>query len=299
MKTKKKNNGQVVGLQEKIFNIIMCILGIIITIIALYPVYYFLIASISKPFYVDTGDIIYKPYGFCLESYKQIIGNQKIWIGYGNTIFYTVFGTTVSMVLSTTLAYALASKKLVGKKFLTLFTIFTMWFNAGMIPTYMNIKSLGLLNSRMAIVLGFGMSTYNMIILKSFFQQIPDSLEEAAYVDGANNIVIFSKIMLPLSKPALATVTVFYAINRWNSYFWPMIILKDDVKTPLQVILKKMIVDRTANAADAAIVTVDSLTSPTTLIYATIVIAIAPMLFVFPFVQKYFKRGLTLGGVKG
>lgn len=159
----------------------------------------------------------------------------------------------------------------------------------------MNIKSLGLLNSRMAIVLGFGMSTYNMIILKSFFQQIPDSLEEAAYVDGANNIVIFSKIMLPLSKPALATVTVFYAINRWNSYFWPMIILKDDVKTPLQVILKKMIVDRAANAADAAIVTVDSLTSPTTLIYATIVIAIVPMLFVFPFVQKYFKRGLTLG----
>lgn len=299
MKTKKKNNGQVVGLQEKIFNIIMCILGIIITIIALYPVYYVLIASISKPFYVDTGDIIYKPYGFCLESYKQIIGNQKIWIGYGNTIFYTVFGATVSMVLSTTLAYALASKKLVGKKFLTLFTIFTMWFNAGMIPTYMNIKSLGLLNSRMAIVLGFGMSTYNMIILKSFFQQIPDSLEEAAYVDGANNIVIFSKIMLPLSKPALATVTVFYAINRWNSYFWPMIILKDDVKTPLQVILKKMIVDRAANAADAAIVTVDSLTSPTTLIYATIVIAIVPMLFVFPFVQKYFKRGLTLGGVKG
>ena len=299
MKTKKKNNGQVVGLQEKIFNTIMCILGIIITIIALYPVYYVLIASISKPFYVDTGDIIYKPYGLCLESYKQIIGNQKIWIGYGNTIFYTVFGATVSMVLSTTLAYALASKKLVGKKFLTLFTIFTMWFNAGMIPTYMNIKSLGLLNSRMAIVLGFGMSTYNMIILKSFFQQIPDSLEEAAYVDGANNIVIFSKIMLPLSKPALATVTVFYAINRWNSYFWPMIILKDDVKTPLQVILKKMIVDRAANAADAAIVTVDSLTSPTTLIYATIVIAIVPMLFVFPFVQKYFKRGLTLGGVKG
>ncbi len=299
MKAREKENRQVIGTGEKIFNVSMCILGVLITIISLYPIYYVVIASISNPLSVDSGDVIYKSVGVYFDSYLELFADEAIWTGYANTLFYTIVGTLVNMVASTTLAYALANKKLVGRKYFTMLAVFTMWFDAGLIPTYLNMKDLGLLDSRASIVIGFAISTYNVIILKSFFEQLPEALGEAAYMDGANNVMTFWKIMLPLSKPALATVAVFYAVNRWNGYFWAMMYLKDTSKAPLQLLLKRMIVDRTMNAAEASIVTVDSVTSPTTMIYATIVIAIIPMLFIFPFIQRYFKTGITVGGVKG
>lgn len=163
----------------------------------------------------------------------------------------------------------------------------------------MTFKDLHLLNTRTSIILGFAVNTYNLIIMKSFFEQLPESLEEVAFIDGASNFTIFWKILMPLSKPALATVGLFYAVGRWNSYFWAMNLLTDDSKMPLQVLLKKLIVDQQATASDAALVTSSSLSSPTTIIYATVIIAIVPMLAVFPFIQKYFKTGVTLGAVKG
>lgn len=299
MKRKKQRQGQVLGTGEKIFNLVMTIFGILVSLIVLYPIYYAVIASLSKPLFVENGSVMFAIKNFTLASYREAIKKSGVWLAYGNTIFYTVAGVAVNMLFTTTMAYALSKKKLLFRKFFTLFTIFTMWFNAGIIPTYLNFNELGMLNTRTAIVLGFAINTYNLIIMKSFFEQLPEALEEAAFIDGANNIITFYKIYLPLSKPALATVGLFYAINRWNSYFWAMQLLTDDKKAPLQVMLKKMIVDRVANAADAAIVTADSLSSPTTIIYAMIIIAIIPMLAVFPFVQKYFKTGITLGGVKG
>ncbi len=343
---KKKHQGQVIGTGEKIFNIAMIIMGIFISLVVLYPIYYALIASLSKPLYVENGSVMFSIRHFTLESYRQAVAKPGIWQAYGNTIFYTVAGVAVNMFFTTTMAYALSKKRLVFRKFFTLVAIFTMWFNAGIIPTYLNFKDFGLLNTRTAIILGFAINTYNMVIMKSFFEQVPYELEEAAFIDGANHFTIFYKIFLPLSKPALATVGLFYAVNRWNSYFpyeleeaafidganhftifykiflplskpalatvglfyavnrwnsyfWAMQLLTDDSKAPLQVMLKKMIVDRVANASDAALVTAESLSSPTTIIYAVIIIAIIPMLVVFPFVQKYFKSGLTVGGVKG
>ncbi|WP_395013712.1 carbohydrate ABC transporter permease [Robinsoniella peoriensis] len=186
-----------------------------------------------------------------------------------------------------------------GRKALTLFTVFTMWFSAGIIPTYMNFSNLGLLDTRAAIIFGFAIETYNLIIMKSFFEQVPEALEEAAFIDGAGHFRVLWNIYLPLSKPALATVGSFYGISRWNGYFWAMQLLKDDGKIPLQVFLKKLIVERVSNPSDAAIVTKASLTSPTTQVYALIILAVVPMIIVFPFIQKYFKSGLTLGGVKG
>lgn len=296
---RKKQVGRIIGRAEKTFNVAMIIIGIIITLVALYPIYYAFIASLSKPFFVENGSVMFKIKGFTLQSYKDAFQKNGIWTAYGNTVFYTVVGVTVNMAFTTSMAYALSKKKLVFRKFFTLFTIFTMWFNAGIIPTYLNFKDLGLLNTRTAIIFGFALNTYNLIIMKSFFEQVPESLEEAAFIDGANHIITFWKIYLPLSKPALATVGLFYGINRWNGYFWAMCILRDDNKLPLQVMLKKVIVDSVAGAEDAAIVTANSLSSPTTIIYALIIIAIIPMLLVFPFVQKYFKTGLTVGGVKG
>lgn len=284
---------------DKIFDIVLIVINLMICIVAVYPIYYTFIASISKPLFVENGTVMLFPYGTTFESYVKAAQLDGLWTAYGNTIFYTLVGTFVSMAFSTTMAYALSRTRLVWRKPITLFVVFTMWFNAGLIPTYSNFRDLHLLDTRTAIVLGFAINAYNLIIMKSFFEQLPDSLEEAAIIDGANNIRIFWSIFLPLSKPALATVGLFYAVGRWNSYFWAMTLLKSDAKMPLQVLLKKLIVEQASNTKDAALVTPLSLSSPTTVIYALIIIAIIPMLFVYPFIQKYFRTGLTLGAVKG
>lgn len=295
----KIKQGQVIGLGEKIFNAVMVILGVLITFIALYPIYYVLISSFSKPFFVENGNVLLKIKEFTTASYEAVFKRDGLWTSYGNAIFYTVFGLMANMFFTTTMAYALSRKYLIGRKILTLFTVFTMWFSAGIIPTYMNFNNLGLLNTRTAIIFGFAIETYNLIIMKSFFEQVPEALEEAAFIDGAGHFRVFWNIYLPLSKPALATVGLFYGISRWNGYFWAMQLLKDDSKIPLQVFLKKLIVERVSNPSDAAIVTKASLTSPTTQVYALIILAIVPIIIVFPFIQKYFKSGLTVGGVKG
>ena len=295
----KIKQGQVIGLGEKIFNAVMVILGVLITFIALYPIYYVLISSFSKPFFVENGNVLLKIKEFTTASYEAVFKRDGLWTSYGNAVFYTVFGLMANMFFTTTMAYALSRKYLIGRKILTLFTVFTMWFSAGIIPTYMNFSNLGLLNSWTAIIFGFAIETYNLIIMKSFFEQVPEALEEAAFIDGAGHFRVFWNIYLPLSKPALATVGLFYGISRWNGYFWAMQLLKDDSKIPLQVFLKKLIVERVSNPSDAAIVTKASLTSPTTQVYALIILAIVPMIIVFPFIQKYFKSGLTVGGVKG
>ena len=295
----KRKQGQVIGMGERVFNAVMIVLGIVITFIALYPIYYVLISSFSKPFFVENGDVLLKIKEFTTASYEAVFKRDGLWTSYGNAIFYTVFGLMANMFFTTTMAYALSKKYLMGRKLLTLFTVFTMWFSAGIIPTYMNFNNLGLLDTRTAIIFGFAIETYNLIIMKSFFEQVPEALEEAAFIDGAGHFRLFWNIYLPLSKPALATVGLFYGISRWNGYFWAMQLLKDDNKIPLQVFLKKLIVERVSNPSDAAIVTKASLTSPTTQVYALIILAIVPMIVVFPFIQRYFKTGLTVGGVKG
>ncbi len=296
---KKKSQHLIQSRGERVFNTIMIIVGIMISLIALYPLYYTLIASISKPLLVENGSVMFSPKALTFESYRQAAAKPGIWIAYGNTIFYTVAGVLVNMFFTTTMAYALSKKRLGFRKFFTLFTVFTMWFSAGLIPLYMTFRDFGLLNTRTSIIFGFAVNTYNLIILKSFFEQVPESLEEAAFMDGASNLRIFTTVYLPLSKPALATVGMFYAVNRWNSYFWAMNLIRDDNKMPLQVLLKKLIVDRVANETEAAIITHESMSSPTTVIYAIIILAIIPMMIAYPFVQKYFKSGLTIGAVKG
>ena len=295
----KRKQGQVIGMGERVFNAVMIVLGIVITFIALYPIYYVLISSFSKPFFVENGDVLLKIKEFTTASYEAVFKRDGLWTSYGNAIFYTVFGLMANMFFTTTMAYALSKKYLMGRKLLTLFTVFTMWFSAGIIPTYMNFNNLGLLDTRTAIIFGFAIETYNLIIMKSFFEQVPEALEEAAFIDGAGHFRVFWNIYLPLSKPALATVGLFYGISRWNGYFWAMQLLKDDNKIPLQVFLKKLIVERVSNPSDAAIVTKASLASPSTQVYALIILAIVPMIVVFPFIQRYFKTGLTVGGVKG
>ena len=284
---------------EKVFDICLNIFGIVLFAIVAYPLYYVLIASFSRPLPVEGGDVILHPVMPTFASYIQAIRVPYLWTSLFNSIFYTVVGVFVNMLFTTTMAYALSKKRLVGRRFFTLFAVFTMWFSAGIIPLYMTFRDYHMINTRLSIILGFAVNTYNMIIMKSFFEQLPESLEEAAFIDGANDWMIFARIYIPLSKPALATVGLFYAVNRWNSYFWAMNLLTDDKKVPLQVLLKKLLVDRTKNEMESAILSSESLYSQTTVIYALIVIAIIPMAIAYPFVQKYFKTGLTIGANKG
>ncbi|WP_047382648.1 carbohydrate ABC transporter permease [Cetobacterium sp. ZWU0022] len=283
---------------ERIFDFINYILLTIFGIIFIYPIIYVFSASVTKPYLLEIGEMYLLPKGISLASFKAAMSLEGIWLAYANSIFITVVGTLVSMFFTITGAYVLSKSELKFRKTITLLIVITMWFDPGMIPRYLNFRDLGLINSYTSVILGFAINTFNVIILKSFFEAVPKSLEESARIDGASQWKIMTKIYLPLSVSALTTVSLFYAISRWNGYFWTMVLLTDDSKMPLQVFLKKLIVERTMAGEAAQIITPESLTSPQSIIYAVIVLSIIPILIVYPFIQKFFKKGVTLGAVK-
>ncbi|NMA85370.1 MAG: carbohydrate ABC transporter permease [Epulopiscium sp.] len=284
---------------EKIFYKFNYILLSIVALGALYPFVYVLASSLSSPEAVAAAKVWLFPIDFTLEAYKKVAQNPQMWIGYANSIFYTVVGTFVSVVLTILGAYPLAKKRLRGKWLFSWMTLLTMWFNPGMIPTYLNLRDLNLLDKRITLIIAFGCTAFYVVLLRTYFQSLPEELEESAKIDGANDLVILSKIILPLSKPAIATISLYYAVQRWNSYFWAMLILKDPNKIPLQVWLKKLIVEMNVGEEMAAVGDMATQISQETVIYATIIIAAIPMIVIYPFIQKYFEKGLMIGSVKG
>lgn len=282
---------------EKTFYFINYTLLTILALMALYPFIYVFSASISSGDAVRTGKVLLFPKDINIEAYKRVVAEKSLWIAYANTIFYTVAGTAVNMIFTITGAYALSKQRLMGRKFFNLMIAFTMWFNAGMIPFYLNLRDLDLIDKRLGILIAFACQAFNVILLRNYFEAVPASLEEAAKIDGANDFQILWKVYLPLSKPALTTVALFYAINRWNGYFWSMILLTDEKKVPLQVMLRKLIVtmDISEEMLGALNTTIYSIE---TIVYATIVVSIIPMVVVYPYIQKYFTKGVMLGGVK-
>lgn len=281
----------------KAFDIVNTFIMCIVLVLTLYPFYYVLIASFSDGSEVIRGSVVIFPRGFTLKAYDKITTIRYFFMSYGNTIFYTVFGASISIVVMSMGAYALSRKKLKGKKLLNFFISFTMWFKAGIIPFYINMDSLNLVNTRTGILFGFACNAFYIIIMRTYFEGIPAELEESAKLDGLNNFGIFRRIMLPLSKPMFATIALYCAIDRWNGYFWSMILLKDETKVPLQVLLKKIIIENKIMS------TIDSANgfdfTRETLVYAIIVVAIVPIIAVYPFIQKFFVKGLTVGAVKG
>ena len=288
-----------VGIDEKIFDIVNYTLLTIFAIMFLYPIIYVFSAAISNPYLVEIGAVTFLPKGFSLSSIKAAMNLEGIWLAYWNSIIITVFGTIVNMFFTVSGAYVLSKPDLKFKKFWMFLVIITMWFDPGMIPKYLNFSDLGMINSYTGIILGFAINTFNVIILKSFFEAIPKSLEESARIDGASQFQIMTKIYLPLSGSALTTVSLFYAVSRWNGYFWTMVLLIDDKKAPLQVFLKKLIIEKDMAGEASQMITMESLTSPQTVIYAVIALSLIPILTVYPFIQKFFKKGVTLGAVKG
>jgi putative aldouronate transport system permease protein len=283
---------------DKLSSGFIAVILIMLSAVCLYPFVYVLSASFSSGSAVITGEVLLFPKDITLDSYKSILAKDGLWQAYGNTVFYTVVGTAFSILLTICGAYPLSKSRLVGRTFVAFFIAFTLWFGAGLIPTYLNFKELGLLDTRTSIIVGFAVSAFLVILLRTFFQSIPDSLEESAKMDGANDLQILRHIYLPLSKPALVTVGLIYAVGKWNSYFWAMILLNDESKIPLQVLLKKMIVEMSLNEELTGSMNAANAMSQETFIYATIIVSILPIVLVYPFLQKYFVKGTMIGGIK-
>ena len=232
-----------------------------------------------------------------LAAYKQVLSEPMFWISYKNTFIYTIGGTILSLIIIIPGAYALSRPQLVGRRFWNMLIAFTMWFNAGMIPFFLNMRDLGLLDSYIGIIIGFACNAFNIILLRNFFESLPSSFEEAARMDGANDFQVLWKVYVPLSKPAIATITLFCIVARWNGFFWAMILLRDEDKIPLQVYLRQTIIQLT-NDDDFASSLLEAAYSFETVSAAIMVCSIIPVLIFYPFIQKYFNKGIMMGGVK-
>ncbi len=286
------------GIGSRLFDLANVCLLLFFAFITLYPFYYVGIVSVSDGRYVVTGGIKHVPRGVNLKSYKIVLGNPIVPTSYKNTIVYTAVGTFINVLLSAFCAYPLSRKAFYGRKFFTGMIVFTMFFQGGLIPLYLTVKSLGMLNTIWAIVLPTAIGTYYMIIMRTFFQGIPDSIQDSARIDGANDIRIFFRIILPMSTPVLATMTLFYAVQHWNSFFPALIYLKERQKYPIQLILRNIVIEGDVSQQQVDMQD-DEMIVSTTIKYAIIMVSTIPILVLYPFLQKYFVKGITVGSLKG
>jgi putative aldouronate transport system permease protein len=288
------------GTNDRFFNLMLFIVSFIIIVLAAFPIYFVVIASISDPVKLLNGYVTFLPTGINFEAYKEVFKNQQIWNGYRNSIVYTTVGTCINLFLTTIAAYALSRRTLPGRNAIMFIITFTMFFHGGLIPTYLLVKSLNLTGTMWALVIPNAIATYNLIVMRTYFQSsIPDELLEAAEMDGCSNLRTFWSVVLPLSTPILAVMILFYAVQHWNSYFNALIYLRDSKMFPLQIILRdiliqnKMQMDVDNFGSDKSIFLAESIK------YAVIMVASIPVIAMYPFVQKYFVKGIMVGAIKG
>lgn len=289
---------------DLIFDIVTRTLLAAFVLMILYPLYFIVIASVSDPQYVNNGTFLLWPKGFTLLGYQKVFTDQRILTGYLNTIMYTVLGTVIGVICTMLAGYSLSRKDLPGRNIIMMLFVFTMYFGGGMIPFYIVVKGLNLVNSRLFMVISGSISVYNIIITRSFLAgNIGDELREAALMDGCGNGRFFVKIVLPLSKAVMAVIALYLAVSYWNSYFNAMIFLTDDAKYPLQLFLRDILL--TASSAGS----INSSLDPEAAMklelmgqvikYGVIVVSTLPIICFYPFVQKYFVKGVMIGAVKG
>ena len=273
---------------------------ILITLITFYPLYYVLITSISNGMMVMQGKVRLYPIGVTFDSYKSITSDPQLFRSLWNSVLYTVVGTLINIIMSCLCAFPLSRRTFSGKKFFTGMIVVTMFFSGGMIPSYLVVKELGLMDTMWAIVLPVAINTYNMIIIRTSIQSLPESLFESAQLDGANDFTILFRIALPLSKAVLATMVLFYSVSHWNSYFSAMLYLDSKDKYPLQIILRnKLISGLFSEEASQSGGSTSFTVTDSTLRAAVIMFTTLPILVVYPFVQKYFVKGVMIGSLKG
>ena len=296
---------------DKIFDFVNIIIMVIVIVIMIYPMYFTIIASISEPRYVALGYLTFFPKGFTLEAYENVFRNSEIWLGYRNSIFYTVGATLIGLFLTIPAAYTLSKKNLPGRTFLSWYFLFTMFFSGGLVPLFLTVRNLGLLNRPHTLVVLGCFSVMNLIVSRIYYQSsIPEELYEAARVDGCSDFGQFFKIALPLSTPIIAVMALFYAVARWNDFFHALIFVSNRDLFPLQLVLRNILIagqmalqsitmgGRQVEAEEVLAITRLAYMAEA-MKYALIFIASAPLLAAYPFVQKYFVKGVMIGSLKG
>ena len=289
---------------DRIFAIVVAVLVVVIVFLAIYPVFFVLIASFSDSTLVQTGKVLLWPRGINLFGYRQILGDGRIWNGYKNTIIYTVLGTAVNLIVTMPAAYALSRREFKARRPLMFLFAVTMFFSGGLIPTYLLYRDLHILNTMWVFILPSALNVYNLIIARSFYEaSIPEELHEAALIDGANHFQYFWRVALPLSKAILSVITLYYLVYHWNDFFTGLIFVRDYSKQPLQIVLRDILIANQAFAGGAgnaggtgqgyAQRFADQIK------YGVIIVASLPVFIIYPFIQKYFDKGVMIGAVKG
>ena len=298
METRKPHS-----MSDKASDVVLVLITAVVMFLVAYPLYYVLVASFSNPYDVYAGKTFLFPSEFSLKGYAAVFADDNIFTGYLNSIKYTIIGTIFSVVMLYITAYPLSQRNLPGRKWLSLFFIFTMYFGGGLVPTYLVVKETGLINSMWALFLPGGVGVGNMIIVRNYFQNsIPHDLIEASEIDGCSKMRTFLSIIIPLSKPIMAVMVVFSMVAYWNDWFTALIYLTGSDKAPLPLVLRNVLIKSSASASQASTISggyaeLNQLTEMIKL--SSIVVAAAPMLIVYPFVQKYFEKGFMAGAVKG
>ncbi|MEK3888192.1 carbohydrate ABC transporter permease [Bacillus sp. FSL K6-3431] len=288
--------------EDKVFNIVIYTIAIMIIVIVLYPLIFVVSASLSDPNMILNGEVWLYPKGLTFDAYAQVFQDGRIWNSYKNTVVYTVLGTFINLILTTLLAYPLSRKDLPGRNIFMLIIVFTMFFQGGIIPTYLIVQNLEMIDTIWAMVIPNAIATYNVIVMRTFFQSsIPWELQEAALIDGCGDFKLFLKIILPLSKPIIAVMVLFYAVGHWNSYFDALIYLDRDHLYPLQIILREILIQNQSAMENAVMdfEMVNQVMLAESMKYAVIVIASLPVIVLYPFVQKHFVKGVMIGSIKG
>ncbi len=294
MSTKiKKSTG------EKVFTVFNYIFMSVLIFVTVYPIWYVLVASFSDSNAL-TGNmsLLFVPIDFTLDAYKMMLKNPMILIGYRNTLLVLVIGVTLNMFLTALGAYFMSRKRVLFKRPITLLIIFTMYFSGGLIPIYLNVRSLGLLDTYAALILPVAINTFNLIIMRTSFTSIPDSLEESAILDGAGHLTLLFRIILPLAKATVAVILLYYAVEHWNSWFNAMIFLNDRDKFPLQLVLQEILIQNDTSSMTQMVSIGDSSSVGETVKYAVIIVSSVPIFCVYPFIQRYFEKGVMIGAVK-
>lgn len=289
------------GKRDWVFDTTVYLICIVILIMVLYPIYFVLIASVSEPNAVNLGQVDFYPIGFNLKAYENLLQYKELWIGYRNTIFYVILGTLLALAVNLPAGYALSRPDMYGYKFVKVLFIIPMFFGGGLIPAYLNIRNLGLYNTIWALLLPAAISIYNVIVARSFFQtSIPGELWEAAQMDGMGSLGYFIKIVLPLSKAIIAVIALWCAVGHWNSYFSAMIYLRNDALRPLQLIIRSILIEsQTASAMLTGTAANEAREMAELIKYSVIVVSSLPIMCMYPFVQKYFNKGVMIGSLKG
>jgi hypothetical protein len=294
----KKNNAIRETRRDRIFLNVLLAISVVILIIELYPLVYVVSASFSSSDAISRGQVYLLPVEFSLDGYKMLSKNKDILTGFTNSVLYLIVGTSINMLLTVALAYPLSRKELPFRNMLTLFIVFTMYVQGGLIPTYLQVSRMNLVDTLWGLILPNAIITTNMIIMRTYFQtSLPESLHEAAVLDGCNYTCYLLKIVLPLSLPILAVVGLYYAVGHWNNYFDALIYLRSRDKQSLQLVLRDILLANQVNSGDGSYS--ESSKLGVTIKYSVIVVSCIPMMIAYPFVQKFFVKGVMIGALKG